>query len=65
MSYDWTAALVFLGTLVLLMVVGRFLVFQVPALQRMRELNQEADRQKLSRERFRDAVTGSNRAGQW
>ena len=33
------AALVFLGTLFLLTVVGRFLAFKIPALQRMRELN--------------------------
>jgi len=63
MSYDWFAGLVFLGTLVLLTALGRFLVFQVPALQRMRELNREADRIKLSRKRFSEAVKASNRAG--
>jgi sterol desaturase/sphingolipid hydroxylase (fatty acid hydroxylase superfamily) len=61
-SYDWKAALVFLGALVLLTVIGRFLVFRVPALARMRELNREADRTKLSRKRFREAVRANNRA---
>jgi sterol desaturase/sphingolipid hydroxylase (fatty acid hydroxylase superfamily) len=63
MSYDWMAALVFLGTLFLLTVVGRFLAFKVPALQRMRELNIEADQRKMSRKSFRQAVKVNNRAG--
>ena len=57
------AALVFLGTLFLLTVVGRFLAFRVPALQKMRELNLEADRRKMSRKSFRLAVKVNNRAG--
>ena len=61
MSYDWKAALVFVGTLVLLTVVGSFLAFKVPPLKRMRELNREADGTKLARKRFRDAVAVNNR----
>jgi sterol desaturase/sphingolipid hydroxylase (fatty acid hydroxylase superfamily) len=63
MSYDWKAALVLLATLVALSVVGRFLAFRIPALARMRELNREADRKKLARERFHKGVEASNRAG--
>ena len=63
MSYDWLAALVFLGTLFLLTSVGRFLAFRVPALQRMRQLNIEADQRKMSRKSFRLAVKVNNRAG--
>lgn len=62
MSYDWMAALVFVGALMSLSAVGRFLVFKISALQRMRELNREADRQKMSRKRFREAVKVNNRA---
>ena len=62
MSYDWMAALVFFVTLVALTVLGRFLAFKVPALQHMRELNNEADRTKLARQRFREAVEVNNRA---
>ena len=62
MSYDWKAALVFLATLVALSVLGHFLAFRVPALQRMRERNREADRVKLSRKRFSEAVKRNNRA---
>jgi sterol desaturase/sphingolipid hydroxylase (fatty acid hydroxylase superfamily) len=61
--YDWKAALGFLVTLVALTLIGRFLVFRVPALVRMRALNREADRAKLGRKRFRRAVDASNRTG--
>ena len=63
MSYDWQAALAFVGSFFLLTAIGTFLAFKVPALQRMRELNREADRAKLSRKRFSDAVKASGRAG--
>lgn len=63
MSYDWQAAVVFLGSLFLLTAIGRYLVFRVPALQRMREMNFEADRPKLARDRYREAVKVNSRAG--
>ncbi|HIF97357.1 MAG TPA: fatty acid hydroxylase family protein [Myxococcales bacterium] len=63
MVYDWKAALVFFVTLVVLTMVGRRLVFLVPAFQRMRELNREADRPKLSKARFKKAVKASNQMG--
>jgi sterol desaturase/sphingolipid hydroxylase (fatty acid hydroxylase superfamily) len=63
LTYDWMAALAFLATLVLLTWIGRFLAFKVPALQKMREMNHEVDREKLSRKRFREAVKVNNRAG--
>ncbi len=63
MTYDWIPALVFIGALAVLTWIGRFLAFRIPALQRMRELNHEADAPKLARERFREAVRVNNRAG--
>ena len=60
MNYDWMAALAFFGALVVLTLVGRFLAFKVPALERMHELNDEADKVKLGRKPFRDAVKASN-----
>ena len=61
--YDWIAALVFVAVLVAASVIGKWLVFRVPAFARMRELNREADRKKLARKRFREAVRVNNRAG--
>jgi sterol desaturase/sphingolipid hydroxylase (fatty acid hydroxylase superfamily) len=63
MNYDWLAALIFVATLIVATIVGKYGVFKIPALQKMRELNHEADREKLSRERFREAVKASNRSG--
>ncbi len=63
MTYDWLAALAFLGTLIALTAACRFLAFKVPEIQRMRELNGEADEAKMSRKRFREAVRVNNRCG--
>jgi sterol desaturase/sphingolipid hydroxylase (fatty acid hydroxylase superfamily) len=62
MTYDWTAALAYLATLVALTLIGRFVAFKIPALQRMRELNHQADRSKLARKRFSEAVKTNNRS---
>jgi sterol desaturase/sphingolipid hydroxylase (fatty acid hydroxylase superfamily) len=63
MRYDWLAALVFLASLIAMTVGGRWLAFRIPDLRRMRDLNREADREKLARPRYRAAVEASNRAG--
>ena len=63
MSYDGKAAGVFIGLLSALSVGVRLVISLVPALRRMRELNDEADRRKLERERFRKAVEVNKRAG--
>jgi len=62
-TFDWMAALAFVGTLALLSLLGRFLAFRVPDLRHMRELNRAEDRRKLSRPRFRAAVEINNRTG--
>jgi len=62
-NYDWQAAGLVLLSLYLLTAIGRYLVFQIPVLRKTRELNFEADRPKLARTRFREAVKVNNRAG--
>jgi len=62
MNYDWLAALVYLVTLISLTTIGRFVAFRIPAIEKMRELNEEADTKKMARKRFRDAVKVNNRA---
>jgi sterol desaturase/sphingolipid hydroxylase (fatty acid hydroxylase superfamily) len=62
-SYDWKAAGVFIGLLIALSLLVRLGISLVPALRQMRELNAEADRRKLERERFRRAVEVNKRAG--
>lgn len=63
MTYDWLAALAFVATLVMLTTVGSKLFLRVPAVQRMRTLNREADRPKLARESFKHAVETNTRIG--
>jgi sterol desaturase/sphingolipid hydroxylase (fatty acid hydroxylase superfamily) len=62
-SYDWLAALVSIGALIAMTVVGRFIAFKIPALQEMRELNHASDKTKMARQRFREGVKASNKAG--
>lgn len=63
MNYNWTATLALLGALIPITIVGRYLVFKIPALQTMRELNHETDREKLANDRYRAAVKTSNNMG--
>lgn len=65
MTYDWLATLAFAGTLVVTTVIGRKLAFTIPALAKMRELNFEADKKKLARERYREAVKSNNKVGMY
>ena len=65
MTYDWIAALVFVATLVAMTMAGRFLAFKNTDLQRMRELNNEADKPKMDRKRFREAVKINNKCGMY
>jgi sterol desaturase/sphingolipid hydroxylase (fatty acid hydroxylase superfamily) len=53
---------VFLATVVALTALGQLLAFRVLALQCTRELNREADRVKLFRKRYSEAVRQNNRA---
>ncbi len=63
MVFDWQAAFVFVATLVVLTLVGRFVAFKNPGLRRMRDVNRKADRRKLSDPKFRSAVKRNNAVG--
>ena len=63
MGYDWIATLAFLSTLIVVSTVGRFLIFKIPELDRMRTLNRQADKEKLSGKRFRQVVKLNNNTG--
>jgi hypothetical protein len=53
MSYDWVANLALFGTTIGLTIIARFIAFKIPAIQEMRELNNEAERERMSVQRFR------------
>jgi len=63
MSWDGAAVLVFVAVWIGVSVVGRFLVFKVPAFAEMRAANRAADKVKLARKPYREAVKRNNKAG--
>lgn len=65
MIYDWKAALTFVGLLIALTLVGNFVIFRIPIFVAMREENRAADKQKMERASFREAVRVNNRAAMW
>ena len=64
MTFDWVAGLAFFATLTATTMIGRFLVFQVPALREMREMNFAADEPKKARKSYREAVRVNNKVGE-
>lgn len=65
MTYDWKATLTFIGLLIALTIVGNFLIFRIPMFVAMREENRVADKTKMDRASFREAVRVNNRAAMW
>lgn len=65
MTYDWMAALVYIASMIAMTKLFAWLAFQVPALAHQRDLNREADREKLSRKRFKDAVKVNMKAAMY
>lgn len=63
MTFDWVAGLAFFATLSASTAIGRFLVFKVPVLREMREMNFEVDKSKQERPSYREAVRVNNKAG--
>lgn len=62
MTYHWLAALAYVATLVGLTMLGRKIAFSIPAFVEMRELNDAADKPKMARDSFRDAVKVNNKS---
>ena len=61
MTYDWLAALAFLGTLVASTMIAKRLLFRIPAFAQMREENRVVDKTKLAKDAYRAYVkTNSN-----
>ena len=65
MSYDWVAGVVFFATLTATTLVGRFLVFRIPVLREMRDMNFAADARKRERKSYRETLPKNIRAAKW
>ena len=62
-NYNWQAALaaVVLGALTI--VIGRYLIFKVPAFRRMREINDVEDQKRLAQEKYPALIKQGRIAG--
>jgi len=63
MTYDWIAALAYLATLVGLTMVGKRLAFRNAEFADMRAQNSVADKPKLARDQYREAVKVNDKLG--
>jgi sterol desaturase/sphingolipid hydroxylase (fatty acid hydroxylase superfamily) len=63
MTYDWLAALAFIASLVLMTMGLRWAIWRVPEFAELREQNEQADKPKMDRKAFREAVKVNNKSG--
>ena len=63
MTYNWIASLTLLAIVVSLSLLGYFLAFRVPALQKMRDINREQDRIKKAMEKYPPIIKANNGIG--
>lgn len=61
--YNWQAALLSLGLIILITKIGKWLLFRVPALAQARELNREADKQKWAQSKYPPVVRANRKVG--
>ncbi len=65
MTYDWLAALVFVATLVSLTIVTKKLVFRNADFADMLAQNKVADKPKMAKDSFREAVKVNDKSGMY
>ncbi|MGI9292443.1 MAG: sterol desaturase family protein [Pseudomonadales bacterium] len=65
MYYDWQAGLAFFVILVTTTILGKYLVFKVPALQEMREINRKDFKLKRAKEKYPPVMKASNKVGMY
>ena len=61
--YNWLGSLLALAGIVAMSKVGKWLVFKVPALAHMREINRVKDKEKWAREKYPPIVRASQKVG--
>jgi len=64
-AYHWKAGLTLIAMVVVLGKLGRWLVFRVPAFQRVRELNRVMDKERLEKDKYPPMIKRSIHAGMW
>jgi sterol desaturase/sphingolipid hydroxylase (fatty acid hydroxylase superfamily) len=63
--YNFLGAMAALACIVVITIIGKKLIFKVPALANSRELNQIADKEKWAREKYPPMVRGTQNVGKY
>lgn len=63
MTYNWLALIVFFAGVISINITAKKLLFKIPALNKMREINREQDSQKKAKDKYPPAIHASNMAG--
>lgn len=63
MTYDWQASLVVLAAVIALTVIGKFLLFKIPALRQAREHNIAEDAKKIAKDKYPPVIKQSKYVG--
>lgn len=61
--YNWQAALAIAILVTVIAIVGKFIIFQVPAFRQMRTINLEEDQKRLAQEKYRQAINAGRIVG--
>lgn len=61
--YNWQASIVIALSVFAIITIGKFLIFKVPALQRMREINEAEDRKRLAQPKYPALIKRGRIAG--
>lgn len=62
-NYNWQASLTVAVAVFLIVTIGKFFIFKVPAFRRMREINEVEDAKRLSQEKYPALIKRGKLAG--
>ncbi len=63
MTYEWQASLVVLAAVIVITVVGKFLIFRIPALAKAREYNLAEDAKKVAKPKYPPVIKQGKQIG--
>jgi sterol desaturase/sphingolipid hydroxylase (fatty acid hydroxylase superfamily) len=63
--FNWLGALLSLAAIAAISTVGKWLVFKVPALENMRQINREKDKEKWALEKYPPIVKANKKVGSY
>jgi sterol desaturase/sphingolipid hydroxylase (fatty acid hydroxylase superfamily) len=61
--YNWLASVLSIGVIIAVTTVGKWLLFRLPALSEMREINRASDKKKWKKEKYPPIVRANQKVG--